>query len=331
MSPAISARALRAPLHSSLLAASLALALLGCAEEDATAPAVPPPAAPALPDGVTEARVAIDDGSGSIRYLIGGEGTPVLLLNGWPQSSYEWREVMPRLMASHTVIAADLPGTGESDIPAGGYDKRTTARRLRKLVRQLGLGRVAIVGHDIGAMVGLAYAAEFPAEVSALVFMEAPPPSDVFYQLPAFAPPAEGGGVWWFGLHNTELAEELIVGRERAYYSWFFRSLAGPNALADAAIDEYVRTGSGQDRVTAGLAYYRAFAQDIEDNRALAAQPLAMPVVAIGGEFAMGPLVGQLLQSFASQVTPVVIAGSGHWIPEEQPAALAERLLAVLP
>jgi pimeloyl-ACP methyl ester carboxylesterase len=316
MASTISIRSLR----SSLVAASLALAVLACTAEEGDAQAP-------LPEGIAEAHATV--AGGGLRYLIGGEGPPVVLLNGWPQSSYQWREVMPRLTASHTVVAVDLPGTGRSEIPADGYDKRTTARRVRELVQQLGLGPITIVGHDIGAMVALAYAAEFPAEVAALVFMEAPPPSEVFYQIPAYAP--NGGGVWWFGLHNTaELAEDLIVGRERAYYGWFFRALAGPNPLPEEAIREYVRTGRGRARVTAGLAYYRAFAQDIEDNRALAEHPLEMPVLAIGGEYAMGPSVGQLMQPFARDVTPVVIAGSGHWIAEEQPEALVDALLPVL-
>lgn len=300
----------------------LSLVAAACSGDDDAGPAQ-------LPAGISQQEAVVD--GLAIRYLVGGEGPPMLLLNGWPQSKYQWRRVIPRLLEHATIVAPDLPGTGESDIPDDGYDKRTTARRLHALVQQLGLDRVTVVGHDIGAMVGLAYAAEFPDEVATLVFMEAPAPADAFYQIPSLLP--DGSGIWWFGLHSVpDLPEDLIVGREKAYYSWFLHTLAArKDAFGEADIAEYVRTGSGRARVSAGMAYYRAFAQDIEDNRALADAPLALPVVAIGAEFGVGEGVAQSLQPFAADITPVVIAGSGHWIPEEDPAALADRLLEALP
>lgn len=259
-------------------------------------------------------------------YWIGGTGPAIVLLNGWPQSAYEWRSVAPILAEQHTVIAVDLPGTGESSLAPSGYAKRSIAQRVHALVRYLGVGPVALVGHDIGGMVAFQYAAQFPDDVTQLVLVEAPVPSEAFFGIPSYGP--DGTGVWWFGFHNVaSLPEELIVDRERPYYSWFFRALAAnPDAIDDTAIDEYVRTSSGRDRVAAGLEYYRAFTQDIADNAAYAETQIATPVLAIGAERGIGDGVAQLVQPFARDVVPAVIADSGHWIPEEQPASLVSTI-----
>ena len=97
-----------------------------------------------------------------LHYTIGGQGSPVVLLHGFAQTSKMWRPLMPLLAARHTVIVPDLRGAGESAKPEGGYDKKTMAVDIHELTRSLGFDRVAIVGHDIGLMVAYAYAAQFP-------------------------------------------------------------------------------------------------------------------------------------------------------------------------
>lgn len=264
-----------------------------------------------------------------IHYVIAGEGDPVVLLPGWPQTWYQWRHVIPELAERYTVIAPDMRGMGDSSRPDGGYDKKTLAEDIHALVEDLGYTEVAVVGHDIGGMVAYAYASLYPDEVTRVAILEAPIPSDIFFQLPAFSPQ---GGIWWFGLHALpDLPEALITGRERIYAEWFFQNLAvRPEVFTEADIDVYARAMSQPGALRAGFEYYRAFYQDIEDNRMFAAQPLSMPVLAAGGAGATGMLIADMLQPLAEDVTPLVIEDSGHWIPEEQPDLLLEHLVPFL-
>ena len=106
-------------------------------------------------------------------YRQAGSGDPVMLLHGFPETSFAWRKVVPALAERYTVIAPDLPGCGASDRPGSGYDKRTAASHLRELTRQLGFERINLVSHDVGMMVGYAYACAYPETVRRLVLMEA--------------------------------------------------------------------------------------------------------------------------------------------------------------
>jgi len=99
-------------------------------------------------------------------HRAGHGGVPIVLLHGWPQTSWAWRRVTPLLSPVCDVVVPDLPGFGYSSKPEGGFDKKTIARRLRDFVRALGLSRIALVGHDLGGHVAYAYAAQWPQEVS---------------------------------------------------------------------------------------------------------------------------------------------------------------------
>jgi pimeloyl-ACP methyl ester carboxylesterase len=121
--------------------------------------------------GVTEKTAAVD--GVKINYKIGGRGPVVVLLHGYTQTSHMWMPLMPLLAATHTVIAPDLRGAGGSERAKDGYDKKTLAKDIRDLVRQLGYEQVQLVGHDIGLMVAYAYAAQYAKEVSKVVLMDA--------------------------------------------------------------------------------------------------------------------------------------------------------------
>ena len=105
-------------------------------------------------------------------YRMAGAGDPVVLLHGFPETSNAWRKIMPALAEHYTVIAPDLRGFGASDRPDAGYDKRTVAEDIHQLVHQLGLGPINLVSHDVGMMVGYAYACAYSSEVKRLVLME---------------------------------------------------------------------------------------------------------------------------------------------------------------
>src|SRR5438034_7408235 len=108
-----------------------------------------------------------------LHYLIAGKGDPVILMHGYAETSRMWRPLIPELAKTHTVIAPDLRGFGQSSKPNSGYEKKTMAQDIHALATSLGFRRATIVGHDIGLMVAYAYAAQFPAEVDRIVLMDA--------------------------------------------------------------------------------------------------------------------------------------------------------------
>jgi pimeloyl-ACP methyl ester carboxylesterase len=108
-----------------------------------------------------------------LRYLVGGQGSPVVLLHGYAETGHMWRPIMPSLAPHHTVVVPDLRGAGGSAKPPSGYDKKTMAVDIHELTSSLKLDRVSIVGHDIGLMVAYAYAAQFPQAAERVVLMDA--------------------------------------------------------------------------------------------------------------------------------------------------------------
>ena len=264
-----------------------------------------------------------------MHYVIGGQGNPVVLLHGWPQTWYEWRHVMPALAENYTVIVPDLRGLGDSSKPTAGYDGNTTAEDIYQLVSQLGFNKIFLAAHDIGAQTAYSYAAAHSNNVSKLVIME--------FAFPGFLPPGFEGLVWWFAFHQTpDIPETLTAGKEREYLSWFYRGLAyNPEAITKADIDEFVSHYSAPGGMRAGFEYYRAFPIDANENKESLVKEgkLQMPVLALGGD--IYPAVGGNLpgnfalystQLLAENVTGVTVPLSGHWIPEEQPDFVIEQL-----
>ena len=170
-------------------------------------------------DKVIVARAADVDGA-SVHYLMAGRGAPVILLHGYTQTSRMWRPIIPILAEKFRVIAPDLPGIGDSDIPRGDVDMTTAATRIRALAKLLGADKASVVGHDIGLMVAYAYAAQFPADVEKLVVMDAFLPGvggwESVYNNP---------GIWHFRF-NGPTPEALVRGRERAYFEHFWNDFA---------------------------------------------------------------------------------------------------------
>ena len=251
-----------------------------------------------------------------------------MLLHGWPQTGHEWRKVVPLLGERYRLIMPDLPGLGESSHPADGYDKKTIAADLREMCERLGLERFHLVGHDWGGPTAFALACAIPDRIRTLAILDV--------TIPGIGPDiSQGGRRWHHAFHMTpELPETLTQGREREYLGWFYREFSWQrDAITSADIDEYVRWYSQPGAMRSGFEYYRALPRDKADNQALLESGfrLAMPVLALGGARteargrAEEPL--ESLRAIASQVSGGAIAECGHFIPEEQPAMLAEHLL----
>ena len=264
-----------------------------------------------------------------MHYRTAGTGDPVVLLHGWPQTSHEWRHVMPLLAPRHRVVAPDLRGLGDTTRPLEGYDSRTIAADLAELVRHLGIERYHLVGHDWGGPTAFALACLQPAAVRTLTIVDV--------TVPGIGPDlSQGGKRWHHAFHMTpDLPERLVEGRERYYLEWFYRDFSWqPSAITSADVDEYVRTYAQPGAMRAGFAYYRNIPRNIADNRALRESGfrLPMPVLAVGGARmearGRGAEPEQSLREIAGNVEGMVVAESGHFVPEEQPAVLAQRLLA---
>ncbi|NMP29727.1 alpha/beta hydrolase [Rahnella sp. SAP-1] len=274
-------------------------------------------------------RYATVDGV-RIHYVIGGkiDGEVLLLLAGFPQSWYAWRKIMPALGEKYRVIAADLPGQGDSDLPNDGYDTQSLATRMHGVLQQLGVERYYLAGHDIGAWVAWTYAALFGQEIIKLALLDAGIPG---VTLPETLPLAadKAWRTWHFAFHAiADLPEALISGREAVYLQWFLkRKTANPQVFTDEDMAEYLRIFSQNGGLRAGLAYYRAIELSIAQNRQLQSQgKLTMPLLAISaGQGSIADMAAPL-RPFAQQVTGVTIPHSGHFLQEEQPEAVKNVL-----
>jgi pimeloyl-ACP methyl ester carboxylesterase len=269
-----------------------------------------------------------------LHYVSGGrdDGEVIVLLAGFPESWFAWRKLIPLLATDYRIIAPDLPGQGDSDRPIGGYDTKTLATRMHGLLQQLGIRQHFLVAHDVGAWVAYAYAALFGGEVRRLVLMDAGIPG---ITLPDALPTAPdlAWRTWHFAFHAIpDLPEMLIAGRERAYLDWFLRrKTANPETFSDADIAEYLRVFLKDGGLRAGLAYYRAAALSAQQNRELSAKgKLRMPVLALGSDQGSIADMASPLKAFAEDIHGGVIANCGHFLPEEQPAAVAGELTSFL-
>jgi len=263
-----------------------------------------------------------------IHYVTTGQGAPVVLLHGWPQTWYEWRHILKSLADRFSLIAPDLRGLGDSSRPSSGYDKKTVADDVWKLMHDhLGHARFAVVGHDWGAPTAFRLAADHPAEVTHLAMLDVPVPGDQ----PAGAA-ISGASRWHHAFHQVpDLPEALTHGRERTYLEFFFMNGCDQaGAILDADIAEYVRTYSQPGAMRAGFNFYRALSQDVADNRATLASGFKLPMPTLGlgggGPRGRGNLVVESLRRVAVHAEGGSIPDCGHFIPEEKPEELARIL-----
>jgi pimeloyl-ACP methyl ester carboxylesterase len=280
----------------------------------------------AAPATNIESRTAVVDGV-KLHYLVSGSGpSAVVLLHGYAETSRMWRPLIPRLAEKFTVIAPDLPGIGDSDIPKDGADMKTAGTRMHALARSLGVQKARVVGHDIGLMVAYAYAAQFPAEVEKLVLMDAFLPGvagwEAIYNNP---------GIWHFRF-NGPTPEALVKGRERTYFEHFWNDFAAdktrsiPEADRAAYTTAYARPG----RMRAAWAYFVSFTQAAKDFEELSRTKLTMPVLSIGGAKANGKALAEQMKIVAVDPTNVVLENTGHWVMEENPQGTMDALASFL-
>ena len=266
-------------------------------------------------------RFARIDGA-KLHYMTAGHGMALILLHGYAETSLMWKPIIPALAERFTVIAPDLPGIGDSDIPADGLDMKSAAIRIHGLAKALGVQKAEVVGHDIGLMVAYAYAAQFPAEVTKLVLMDAFLPGVAGWESVYNSP-----NIWHFRF-NGPTPEALVEGRERTYFDYFWNDFAADknHSIPEPARQAYAAAYARPGRMHAGWAYFVAFLQAAKDFAQLSQAKLTMPALTIGGDKANGEVLGQQAKLVAADVAVVVLKDTGHWLLEERPKETTEAL-----
>jgi len=250
-----------------------------------------------------------------LHVRVGGKGPAVVLLHGYGETGDMWVPLAVDLSRDHTVIVPDLRGMGLSDHSPGGYDKKNQGRDVAGVLDALKIDRVALVTHDIGNMVGYAFAAQYRNRVTRIALIDAP--------LPGIGPWEEilkNPLLWHFRFGGPDM-ERLVAGRERIYLDRFWNEFsATPKRFSEAARRHYAKLYARPGAMHSGFAQFAAFDQDVIDNRAfLAAGKLDMPVLALGGEKSFGTTMATVMRATASNVQEGVVPDSGHWIMEENP------------
>jgi pimeloyl-ACP methyl ester carboxylesterase len=252
-----------------------------------------------------------------IYVRVGGAGPAVVLLHGYGETGDMWAPLAAQLARDHLVIVPDLRGLGLSSRPAGGYDKKNQAEDVAGVLGSLKIDKVDLVTHDIGNMVGYAFAAQHPERVRKFVIIDAP--------LPGIGPwddIVRSHALWHFSFYGPD-AERLVKGRERIYLDRFWNEFsADPKKFDEASRKHYAKLYAAAGAMHAGFEQFKAFDQDAADNKVFVAKGmLTMPVLAIGGEKSFGPMMGTVMRAAATNVQTAVVPNSGHWVMEENPAA----------
>lgn len=262
----------------------------------------------------------------TLHVRVGGSGPTVVLLHGYGETGDMWVPLAAELARDHRVIVPDLRGMGLSQKPATGYDKKTEAQDIAGVLDALKVDKADVVAHDIGNMVGYAFAAQYPGRTTRLVLMDAPLPGvgpwDEILKSPL---------LWHFRFGGPDM-ERLVAGRERIYLDRFWNEFsADPKKWNEASREHYAKLYAQPGAMRAGFAQFAAFDQDVIDNQGfLKMGKLGMPVLAIGGEKSFGPTMAVVARAAADNVTEVVIPASGHWLMEEQPEATVKAIRSFL-
>ena len=259
-----------------------------------------------------------------IAYYEEGNGQETLvLLHGWPQTSYVWRKMIPDLAKNYRVIAIDLPGLGKSE-SIENYSTDNVASILNAFLHAKEINKIHLIGHDLGTWVAMSYTLKYENEISSLTLMDAGIPglmnANVFQ-------PENADKIWQFYFHSIDdLPEFLVSNNIKEYFDWYFNKksfIKNSINIEDRKI--YVKAYKSKNNLKAGFDYYRAYKNSSEFNK-LNIRKLNVPILAIGGEFALGKNVGLALEPYSEKLTTVSLNESGHYIPEEQPKKLIELI-----
>ena len=266
-----------------------------------------------------------------VNAWVGGEGDPLVLLHGYPQTAQMWRKVAPALLNRFAVVCPDLRGYGDSDKPRDGYDKRSMARDVKETMAALGFERFALVGHDRGARVAHRLAVDYPDAVKSLTVLDIVPTHTVFRD----AGKDLAAAYWhWFFFQVPDLPEIMLANSAEPFLRNMFRALCyRQDAIEEPMFQEYLRAFTLPGTIRAGLEDYRAAAvTDIADDEKVLGKKLSCPVLAIWGEYGKMHTLFDVLATWREKATDVRghALPCGHFIPEELPDALMRDMVPFL-
>lgn len=258
-----------------------------------------------------------------IHVRIGGMGPTVVMLHGFGDTGDMWEPLAVAMMRTHTVVVPDLRGMGLSSHPDDGYDKKIEAQDIAQVVDYFLKSNVVLVTHDIGNMVGYAFAAQYPGRVTRWVAMDAPLPGVGNWDAQLSNPKT-----WHFNFHGPD-EERLVAGRERIFLDRFYDELsANPAHINEQTRAHYAALYAKPHAMHDAFEQFVAFPQDGIDNRNfLAKGKLSMPVLAIGGDHSYGTTMVDDYKVVAANVAGAVIPDAGHWLMEEQPAETVKAVI----
>ena len=294
-----------------------AVALAVCVPAAAVVPPYPPS---------FQTQEIVTNGT-TLHVRVGGKGPAVVLIHGYGETGDMWAPLAADLMRDHRVIVPDLRGLGLSSKPPGGFDKKNQGKDIAGILDRLGITRADLVTHDIGNMVGFAFAMESPDRVRRFVLIDAPVPGvgpwEQIVQNPL---------LWHFRFGGPDM-ERLVKGRERIYLDRFWNEFsADPKHFDEASREHYAQLYALPGAMHSGFEQFHAFDQDAVDNRAWLSSKgkLKMPILALGGEKSFGTQMADVMRAGATDVTGGIVPGSGHWIMEENPSATVQLVRAFL-
>lgn len=272
-----------------------------------------------------------------LHYVEGGTGMPLVCLPGWPQTWYSYQPVAVELAKTYRVLIVDIRGMGSSAKPQSGYDKKTMAADIAALLQQLGLTKVHLMGHDIGGMVAMSFAFNYPQLTQKLIVLDGSHPNEGIMQMSLIPPAgtftekmdADRPYAWWMGFNQVkELPEKILAGRFQYLLDWLFHYVMIDDSKM-SSLERAVYAGSynDADSIRAANAWYQTFQQDIDDAKTY--QPLAMPVLGIGSYISYN-YMKMGLPYVANDLQLVGILDSGHYLFEEQPDQVIDAVLSFL-
>ena len=256
-----------------------------------------------------------------------GSGEQVLLISGFPQTRLSWNKLVPLLAPKFQTIAADLPSFGDSGILSAPATTENVARVFHEFVADQG-APLHVVAHDFGAWVAYSWALLFADDFKSLTLIDAGIPGVTLtedIQLSDFK------RKWNFIFQMLpDFPAELTKGKEHVYVGWWFKNkVYRPGAIPPQDAASYAQSYARAGRMDAAMDYCRRIIDDMDFNKRQFKGKSRVRLLAVGGEHSI-PNMGEALRPYFEDVTPVVIAESGHFVPEEQPSALAEALVAFL-
>lgn len=266
-----------------------------------------------------------------LHYVEGGSGNPLLCLPGWPQTWYSFHRIAPQLVKKYRVIVVDIRGMGTSGKPEDGYDKKTMAKDIHDLIKHLGFEKVNLLGHDIGGMVAMSLAFNYPDAIDKLVVMDGAHPSEGMLQMPLI--PQQGTFtdkmdvdmpyVWWMAFNQVKnLPEKLLEGRFRYLLDYLFSYvMLDDKKMTDFEREVYASVYNNPENIRASNAWYQSFAQDIEDSENY--KRIKIPVLGIGSNSSYS-YIKMGLPYVATNCKVEGIMDSGHYMIEENPEKVIE-------